>query len=146
MRATLRHIYLCRKANMSWRTCVVVKQIQSNPILQCFRMYRVYIPSRGGSGFVTGCPCGVWCRGLLICPQHVGPLLGEHILNEMVCNFDIVENSFLYIDTCTTPVSYFVLYYIHLSKYIVLIYSINTVLILSNSISIENWRSTQTLN
>ena len=26
----LRHIYLCRTANMSWRTCVVVKQIQSN--------------------------------------------------------------------------------------------------------------------
>ena len=26
---TLRHIYLCRTANMSWRTCVVVKQIQS---------------------------------------------------------------------------------------------------------------------
>ena len=28
----LRHIYLCRTDNMSWRTCVVVKQIQSNPI------------------------------------------------------------------------------------------------------------------
>ena len=32
MKATLRYIYLCRTANMSWRTCVVVKQIQSNPI------------------------------------------------------------------------------------------------------------------
>ena len=32
MKATLRHICLCRTANMSWRTCVVVKQIQSNPI------------------------------------------------------------------------------------------------------------------
>ena len=31
MKATLRHIYLCRTANMSWRTCVVIKQIQSNP-------------------------------------------------------------------------------------------------------------------
>ena len=30
MKATLRHVYLCRTANMSWRTCVVVKQIQSN--------------------------------------------------------------------------------------------------------------------
>ena len=30
MKATLRYIYLCRTANMSWRTCVVVKQIQSN--------------------------------------------------------------------------------------------------------------------
>ena len=29
MKATLRHIYLCRTANMSWRTCVVVKQIKS---------------------------------------------------------------------------------------------------------------------
>ena len=33
MKTTLRHIYLCRTANMSWRTCVVVKQIQSNPVL-----------------------------------------------------------------------------------------------------------------
>ena len=32
MKATLRHIYLCRTANMSWRTCVVVKQIQSNQL------------------------------------------------------------------------------------------------------------------
>ena len=32
MKATLGDIYLCRTANMSWRTCVVVKQIQSNPI------------------------------------------------------------------------------------------------------------------
>ena len=31
MKAILRHIYLCRTANMSWRMCVVVKQIQSNP-------------------------------------------------------------------------------------------------------------------
>ena len=31
MKANLRHIYLGRTANMSWRTCVV-KQIQSNPI------------------------------------------------------------------------------------------------------------------
>ena len=30
MKATLRHIYLCRTANMSRRTCVGVKQIQSN--------------------------------------------------------------------------------------------------------------------
>ena len=30
MKATLRHIYLCRTANMSWRTCVVVIQIKSN--------------------------------------------------------------------------------------------------------------------
>ena len=30
MKATLRLVYLCRTANMSWRTCVVVKQIQSN--------------------------------------------------------------------------------------------------------------------
>ena len=30
MKATLRHIYMCRTANMSLRTCVVIKQIQSN--------------------------------------------------------------------------------------------------------------------
>ena len=38
MKATLRHIYLCRTANMSWRTCVVVKQIQSNPTQLSKRM------------------------------------------------------------------------------------------------------------
>ena len=32
MKATLRHIYLCWTAIMSCRTCVVIKQIQSNPI------------------------------------------------------------------------------------------------------------------
>ena len=32
----LRHIYPCRTANMSWRTCVVVKQIQSNHVLSTF--------------------------------------------------------------------------------------------------------------
>ena len=31
MKATLGHIYVCWTANMYWRTCVVVKQIQSNP-------------------------------------------------------------------------------------------------------------------
>ena len=30
MKATLRHIHFCRTANMSWRTCIVVKQIQFN--------------------------------------------------------------------------------------------------------------------
>ena len=30
MKSTLRHIYMCRTANMSRRTCVVIKQIQSN--------------------------------------------------------------------------------------------------------------------
>ena len=34
MKATLRHIYLCRTANMSWRTCVVVDQLQSNHIIR----------------------------------------------------------------------------------------------------------------
>ena len=33
MQATLRHIYMFRTANMSLRTYVVVKQIQSNPTL-----------------------------------------------------------------------------------------------------------------
>ena len=33
MKAILRHIYLCRTANMTWGTCVVVKKIQSNPIV-----------------------------------------------------------------------------------------------------------------
>ena len=32
MKAILRHIYMCRTANMSWRMYVVLKQIQSNPM------------------------------------------------------------------------------------------------------------------
>ena len=40
MKATLRHICLCRTANMSWRTCVV-KQIQSNqPLLMAPKWMR----------------------------------------------------------------------------------------------------------
>ena len=41
MKATLRHIYLCRVANMSWRTCAVVKT-QSN-INTWWVMYNKYI-------------------------------------------------------------------------------------------------------
>ena len=32
---------------------------------------------RGVPGFATDCPCGVWCRGLTICPLYVGPLFGN---------------------------------------------------------------------
>ena len=42
MKVTLRHIYLCRTANISWRTCVVVKQIQSNPTSQWLGLYSAY--------------------------------------------------------------------------------------------------------
>ena len=30
-------IYLCRTANMSWRTCVIVKQMQSNQSMSCLQ-------------------------------------------------------------------------------------------------------------
>ena len=55
MKATLRHIYLCRTANMSWRTCVVVKQIQSNQPIQVIRYVIIFtkkwsqIPGNGWS-------------------------------------------------------------------------------------------------
>ena len=32
---------------------------------------------RGVPGFATDCPCGVWRRGLTICPLYVGPLFGN---------------------------------------------------------------------
>ena len=32
---------------------------------------------RGVPGFVTGCPCDVWCCGLTTCPLCVGPLFGN---------------------------------------------------------------------
>ena len=46
MKATLRHIYLCRTANMSWRTCVIIKQIQSNQ--QMFVCWKLGISPRKG--------------------------------------------------------------------------------------------------
>ena len=62
MKATLRHIYMCRTGNMSWRTCVVVKQIQSNP------------PPLGAGGIMfSGCPSEAWNN--LFSPVHgsIGP-------------------------------------------------------------------------
>ena len=29
----------------------------------------------------SDCPCGVWCRGLTTCLQHVGPPFGNRIIN-----------------------------------------------------------------
>ena len=43
--------------------------------------YSTWIFCRGVSGFVTDCPCGVWCRGLTTCLLHVGPPFGNRILN-----------------------------------------------------------------
>ena len=60
MKAIPRHIHLCRMANMSWRTCVVVKQIQSNPITRLrighTKATKSHVLSRGPP---TGCHhCG----------------------------------------------------------------------------------------
>ena len=50
MKAIPRHIHLCRTANMSWRTCVVVKQIQSNPMLMQYHLTLFdFFPSFGCS-------------------------------------------------------------------------------------------------
>ena len=43
--------------------------------------YSTWIFCRGVSGFATDCPCGVWCCGLTTCLLHVGPSLGNRILN-----------------------------------------------------------------
>ena len=43
--------------------------------------YSTWIFCRGVSGFVTDCPCGVWCRGLTTRLLHVGPPFGNRILN-----------------------------------------------------------------
>ena len=37
---------------------------------------------RGVPGFATDCPYGVWCRGLTICLQYVGPLFGNLVEND----------------------------------------------------------------
>ena len=43
--------------------------------------YSTWIFCRGVSGFATGCPCDVWCRGLTTCLLHVGPPVGNRFLN-----------------------------------------------------------------
>ena len=43
--------------------------------------YSTWIFCMGVSGFVTDCPCEVWCRGLTTCLLHVGPPFGNRFLN-----------------------------------------------------------------
>ena len=43
--------------------------------------YSTWIFCRGVSGFVTDCPCDIWCCGLTTFLLHVGPPLGNRFLN-----------------------------------------------------------------
>ena len=45
-------------------------------------------------GFMTGCPCGVWCCVLNTCLLCVGLGFGQIHLNKVVCKFDRMENSY----------------------------------------------------
>ena len=51
---------------------------------------------RISSGFVTGCLCNVWGRGLATYTLYIGPY--KYILNKykLVCKVDKVKNIFLY--------------------------------------------------
>ena len=63
--------------------------------------FTIRIFCKGISGFVTGCPCGVWYRGLATCSLYVGPICGKTILNKLVCKFGRMGKNFLlsqYID------------------------------------------------
>ena len=40
---------------------------------------------RGGPGFATDCPCGVWCCEITTCLMHVGPRFGNPVWND--CGF-----------------------------------------------------------
>ena len=41
------------------------------------RIFYKWVP-----GFVTDCPCGVWCRGLTTCFLYVDPLFGNLVWND----------------------------------------------------------------
>ena len=71
MKTTLRHIYLCRTANMSWRTCVVVKQIQSNPIQRppIVRIGNTLLPVEESTKFL-----GLWWDSHLSFKRHISVL------------------------------------------------------------------------
>ena len=67
--------------------------------------YSIWIFCRGVSGFATDCPCDVWCRALTNCLLHVGPPIGNQILNTswaVGLTYWIVylHLHFLYFDIC----------------------------------------------
>ena len=56
-------------------------QYGANGPLYVTSSYSTWIFCRGVSGFATDYPCGVWCHGLTTCLLHVGPPVGNRILN-----------------------------------------------------------------
>ena len=68
----------------------------------------------GVTCFVTGCPCGVWCRWLTTCLLYVGPILGKSILNWLMCKSDRTVNSFSWFyKYILTIYIYIILWFIH---------------------------------
>ena len=55
--------------------------VLSDPFMSHLASCSTLIFCRGVSGFATGCPCDVWCRGLTTCLLYVGPPFGNRILN-----------------------------------------------------------------
>ena len=43
----------------------------------CFCPWTFFENIGFNTGFATGCPCGVWCRGLTTCLPHVGAPFGN---------------------------------------------------------------------
>ena len=82
------HVYRSVSARNTWLQCV---------------SYSTWISFRGVSGFVTDCPCDVWCRGLTTCLLHVGPPFGNRFLNTswgVGLTYWIVHLHFLYFGIC----------------------------------------------
>ena len=62
--------------------------------------FSIWIFCRGVSGFVTDCPCDVWCRWLTTCLLHVGPPFGNRFLNinwAVGLTYWIVYHHFLFV-------------------------------------------------
>ena len=83
----------------------------ANRPLNVTSRYSTWIFCRGVSGFVTDCPCGVWCRGLTTCLLHIGPTFGNRILNKLGCrvvgpfSMELVSST-LRCQACNAPLTF----------------------------------------
>ena len=90
-------LYVWTNRRVIWDVKTLMWQIELVAMeLKC--TYRLPCPVRifccGVSGFMKGCPWGVWCLRLTTCTLHVGPIFGNSVQNKFVCNVNIMWNIF----------------------------------------------------
>ena len=92
LRSAVSHLPGCFCLLPHWKFFIIYR-IQHGTIgpLYVTSIYPTTIFYRRVSSFATDCPCGVWCRGLITCFPHVGPLFGNRLLKQLGCRLDIMD-------------------------------------------------------